>query len=235
MEHDVILFVHIPKTGCTGLTDIFKEEVYGEDKVEIFGDVRAGITRKIKPQAKVVIGHQRFGMHEHLGPGRGYNYATFLRDPVDRFISFLQYKWYWDHMRGVSIDQMLDGDYAAADNKMTRLLIGRDWGEWQPRGPAICERDYRQAIFNLSQFFPVVGITERFQESLERFAVYYGWGKVPPERLFNQAKNPGELPVTQENRERIERHSVWDRKLYEWAKLYYGYEKPPKTMGAQTP
>lgn len=234
MEHDVMLFVHIPKTGCTGLTNIFKEDVYGEDKVQIFGDVKAGITAKIKPQTKVVMGHQRFGMHEHLAKGRGYKYATFLRDPVDRFISFLRYKWFWNHMRGVSIDQMLDGDYAAADNKMTRLLIGRDWGEWQPRGKPINEKDLRQAQFNLAQFFPVVGITERYADSLERFAVYYDWGKVPPVRVFNVAKNPNELPVTQANRDRIEKHSTFDRKLYEWAMKFYGYEQPPKTMGAQT-
>jgi hypothetical protein len=215
------------------MTNILKG-IYGETGVQVFGNLKEGINAPIRTETMAVIGHQPFGMHKALNGDRGFNYATLLRDPVERLVSDLRHLWITAPlMMGMSVDVFLDGQSAATDNVQTRMLVGREWGFGEDRGQVISELDLRQAKFNLAQLFPVVGITERYAESLERFAVYYDWGKVPQVRHENKARNPHDLDVTQANRKRIEEHSVWDRKLYNWALRQYGYETYPGTQGAQ--
>lgn len=88
-----ILFVHIPKTAGTTLRTVVVNQVNGR-KVFVFGrDWEDNLaTFLAKPQTErdayeAIIGHQHYGLHRHLTAPK-VTYITFLRHPVERFLSW---------------------------------------------------------------------------------------------------------------------------------------------------
>lgn len=91
----ITFYMHIPKTGGTTLHDWLKQ-LYGPDGLLVWNPQRMwGLIRlrqelaellAERPAVRAVAGHYPYGVHEVLGD-REYRYVTFLRDPVDRWIS----------------------------------------------------------------------------------------------------------------------------------------------------
>ena len=152
------------------------------------------------PDVKVVMGHFSFGIHELL-PGPT-TYVTMLRDPVDRVVSL--YHHLLEHPEDTPYHQemsrnadSLERFVTAArcketDNDQTRRIAGED----PPFGactPALLHR----AKENLAAHFSVVGITERFDESLMLMVRTLGWDRITsylPHFVNPKRKQRAEIP-----------------------------------------
>lgn len=193
-----------------------------------------------QPNLRVVTGHFSYGIHNYVQSES--KYVTMLRDPVERVIS-LYYHLLTTNMIGkqVSLEQFLEGipvdqwllnlsdwypvkleidEYEIrecskrmVDNDQTRRVSGMEppFGECD-------EAMFRQACQNITEGFTLVGLTEKFDESLLMLTHVLGWKRevhyVP--KLKNKAK-PHTKEIPAHLLEKIEELNHWDRKLYEFA------------------
>lgn len=193
-----------------------------------------------QPGLQVVTGHFSYGVHKHIQSESGY--ITMLRDPVERVIS-LYYHLLATNMisEQISLDKFLDGvpidgwledladwypvkplydeneirrcSMCIVDNDQTRRISGMEppFGECD-------EAMFEQACRNITERFIMVGLTERFDESLVMLGCKLGWKKevryVP--KLKNRAK-PHLTKVPDHLIAKAELRNHWDRKLYEFA------------------
>jgi hypothetical protein len=79
------------------------------------------------------------------------------------------------------------------------------------------ESIFRLACQNITERFILVGLTEKFDESLLMLSHTLGWEKVRyVPKLTNRAK-PSLTALPQHLLSKIEQLNYWDRKLYEFA------------------
>jgi hypothetical protein len=170
---------------------------------------------------RAVIGHFPFGIHELLL--KPSTYITFLRDPIDRVISLyyfaLKYSNNPYHERLVAHDISLEEFVAGiscreAENDQTRRLSGLN-----PDFGACTVDMLRTAKDNMTRSFSVVGITERFDESLLLFKRTLGWtrsirywpGQVNDTR-------PRKESISQATKDLIAKYNQLDIELYDYAR-----------------
>jgi hypothetical protein len=162
-----------------------------------------------------------FGVHESLP--QPATYITLLRDPVDRVISH-----YYMIVRSpadifyneVTSRKMSLKDFAESglvpelENGQTRFLGGA--GPHVPFGkctPEILEK----AKKNLRDYFSIVGLRERFDETVVLLKKTFGWMNAfyvkdrPKKRLLKEAISRETLSV-------IEKYNQLDLELYAFAK-----------------
>ena len=114
-----------------------------------------------------------FGLHARLS--RPATYITVLRDPVDRVISAFyfmsNYKLhpnYWKFRReGWQLEDFVRR--SPRENVQSKMMAGANYDE--PCTAEILEK----AKQNLAKYFSVVGLTERFEESLALMKLRFGW------------------------------------------------------------
>lgn len=196
-----VLFLHIPRTAGSTLHGIMKKQ-YAEDEMFtgqlLFGDEIASFTalpEERKRNLKIVKGHFAHGVHDLL-PG-DHAYMTFLRDPIDRVVSLYHFvKRRPDNSLHEAATSMSLKDFVASgvapthtDNGMTRFLGGAAMDDFGTITAEVLDR----AIVNL-EACAVIGLTERFDESLLLCRKAFGWN----EPVFYERQN-----VTQ-NRPAIE-------------------------------
>ena len=182
---EVILFNHIPKTAGSTLKEVLWSAVGGDRVLFSMGfhderlpGLREELDRPLDGRWALVA-HTGVGLHERL-PGRHeYLPFTILRDPVERTVS--------EYFAGVSRGRIEEGtpieDFLAADvyrsfNRQTAFIGGLSARHNLDRLPA--DRDQYDAELlarakrNL-EAHEVVGLTERFDETLLLLRHAYGW------------------------------------------------------------
>jgi hypothetical protein len=180
-----IIFLHIPKAAGTTLNRIMERQfeptaiftIDGsrtQESIEEFKKLPKAQREKIR----VLRGHMHFGLHEHLP--QPSTYITILRDPVDRTISNYYFVLRNPNHRlhyEVKSRHMTLKDYVSSrvnpqlDNGQTRLLSGvegRAFGECSTEMLEIAKK-------NLEEFFSIVGLVERFDETLILLKRAFGW------------------------------------------------------------
>lgn len=213
------IFVHIAKTAGSTLRTLITANYSPEQVLNRNGDPKqllkaaAGHIGNTE-QYRLVYGHTPYGTHRFLGL-RQPRYFTFLRDPVDRFLSDIAHAIrHPDHSfhavlaePGLSMDQVigraLDINYFR--NNIVQFVSGAFTTE------VIAMSHLGTAIDNLwhSEF---VGITEEFNVSLLLMAKKLGWRHVVPQKANVR---PGQRePVTPELRARLERALAYDCMLH---------------------
>ena len=157
----MICFIHIEKAAGITLHSIFKNNTFrymtlspwairANDPENVFTAWEAKIFFKIFPYLTGFGGHTtRVYLNYEQAIGRPIDYFTFLRQPVNRFLSH-----YFYHKQIMKIDWdiesfIADGHY---NNFMTRRICGKD--------------DPDLAIQYLKDRFKFVGLVEEFDESL---------------------------------------------------------------------
>jgi len=180
----VILYLHIPKAAGTTLNTILAQKflrrgVYTIHNTKTAVEELAGLNDAKREKLQFVNGHFAYGLHEALG--RPFEYITMLREPVDRVVSHYYYVLrnpaHYLH-KHVTSKKMSLKDYALAgltkeiDNGQVRLMAGAFYRD--PYGQ--CSRELlEQAKENLKNHFAVVGLAERFDETLLLLGERYGW------------------------------------------------------------
>lgn len=172
-----IIFLHVPKAAGSTLNKILERQY--EKKSIFFIENGSHIKEFIaefkrlpearKREIKVFQGHIKFGLHERLP--QPSTYITIIREPVERIISHYYYvlrtprHYLYDE---VTSKNMSLKDYVCSrittelDNAQTRILSGVEsvgFGECSTE-------NLESAKKNLQEHFSVVGLTERFDETL---------------------------------------------------------------------
>lgn len=197
-----VLFLHVPKAGGTTLGEYVYNQCraprdqdegllnagvlfvpYGffkEPGLEVPGYIRPMLGRG---DLRAVVGHFWFGLHEHVE--RPWTYVTLLRDPVERVVSLYHYLKLEERM---SLEEFAASPpFREADNDQVRRIAGAD-----PEIGGCTEATLEAAKENLRRHFAVVGVTERFDETLVLLDRRLGWTREVASypRNVNPARRP---------------------------------------------
>src|SRR5436190_9684556 len=216
---EAIIFLHVPKSAGTTLNRLIEWEypllaMYTVDPV-LFRWSRERLWRLPKRRLKrfrVFKGHMKFGLHEVLP--QPATYITVLRDPIDRMISAFYFMHtyklhpnYWKFRReGWTLEDFVKRWPKA--NLQTKMIAGADYD-------APCTAEIlRKAKENL-QYFSVVGLTERFEETLALMKVRFGW-KLQSYSSFNVTRaRPKKRDLPQSTLDLIAERNRFDIELYD--------------------
>jgi hypothetical protein len=238
---DTLIFVHAPRTGGSTLSRIMDWEYSPFQICDI--DSRfywwsfqrfANWSPERLAGVRLFKGHMPFGLHKYVP--RSASYITLLRDPVDRTASEYYGKRYRRTHPIADRDAKIQGfeDYVKTvpyDNPQTKAIAGitctynYHWYTSMPSyrvycGP--CDADILEtAKKNLRDYFCLVGITERFEETVALAKIMFGW-KVPCFTICRQgAKRPGKSEITARQRDLVAKHNQFDMQLYSYGKLLF--------------
>jgi hypothetical protein len=224
-QPDTIIFVHLPKCGGTTLNRLIEWE-YSPTKVfsidPSFFKWSYQKLLKTSParlaRMKIIQGHMPFGIHKILR--QNATYLTVLRDPIDRGISEYYYALsrvvHPQHrmMKRLSLDEYIEMTPYA--NVQTKLLAGQYSGYDFLAGNCT-EETLEHAKDNLSQHFALVGLTERFDETLALAKILFGW-QIRKYANFNTTRGrPSKRAIPAEIRDTIAERYGYDVRLYEYA------------------
>lgn len=214
-----LIFLHIPKTAGTTLNRIIEWQydprlIFTVDPYQIRATVArlATLSEERRSRLRVVRGHLLYGVHECLP--QGGSYITMLRDPVKRVLSSYQFilrrPLHPLHRKlkatGNSFEAFLEFT-ANRQNLQTKMLAG------VPHAAPCDEETLAAAKEHATKSFRVVGISERFHDSLLLIAALFGW-EVP--YYDNQKVSKGRPDIDSGTLERIRAHNSYDLELYEF-------------------
>jgi predicted SAM-dependent methyltransferase len=266
MKKDFLIFTHIPKTAGTSFRQILmnqakrdhgflcypglfenqttKERILSLKERLIVEDREKGTkTQKIR----AVAGHIGYGIHQMI-PLRACQYITFLRDPVERVIS------YYFHLHRLEKVGTPEGDQSEyiqnyidnkilieTDNLQTRYLSGVAWQnivmgdvDYQVKFGECDEKLLQQAKYNLKNYY-LFGLQDKFAESLNLFASEFNWnlGKHAFQTTLNK-KREKQLDIAPETIQTIKDLNWLDVELYQYAqKLFAKQMKTSNTVQIQ--
>jgi glycosyltransferase involved in cell wall biosynthesis len=229
-----VVFLHIPKTAGSTMSRILEREYGGQPSFRLYGDIEARV-RALEAMAederralRRVGGHMGFGIHRFL-PGPSV-YVTLLRDPVDRIVSHYQYV--LTHPADAGNGRALEGvesldDYVRSsvfarivNNGQTRLLGSDVLAADEPADEATLER--AKAVIDRHDL--VVGLQDRFDESLLLMVRAFGWG-YPAFRNENVSRDrPGTADLPTSTMELIRERNALDIELCEHARRRFERE-----------
>ncbi|MGC9333570.1 MAG: sulfotransferase family 2 domain-containing protein [Anaerolineae bacterium] len=183
-----LVFLHVPKTAGTTLNRIIERQYPTESLYSIGWTEEESVAalRRMSDVRKaricMVRGHMAFGVHEFL-PGP-VTYFTVLRNPIERVLSY--YYFVLSKPDHYLYDEISAGEttlvgfverqgHIMLDNAQTRMLSGTWFGPAFGR----CTREHlATAKQNLREHFAVVGLAERFDETLLLLKRTFGWRNV---------------------------------------------------------
>lgn len=224
MDRQALIFLHIPKTAGTTLNRIIEWQynplsIFTMDPYRIRATAERfkTLSEQRRRRFRVVRGHMYYGLHEFLP--QGATYITMLREPVARFLSsyyFILRRPLHPLHRKLKREQLGVDDYLRLiphrNNFQCRLIAGVE-------GTVIGDdRLLETAKENLAKSFSVVGICERFEESLVLAAKTFDWA-VPYYENRKVSKNRS--PVAPSSIELIREHDRLDIALYEFGKKLF--------------
>ena len=232
-EHTVV-FVHIPKTAGITFRSLLDRH-YPPDRrywvpdpdspdpedlpaLDHFVDaLRSLPTEQLQTLDLVGGGHFPFGIHEALP--RPARYITFIREPIDRVVSFYYFLRSHPSFLHSSAHYLTLREFAEQNitgnlhNGQTAFLAGKGL-----RYERCFDQDLLvDAKANIRAHFAAVGVTERFDESLLVLRRQLGWGRplYYREQNVNRARSREELDT--ETRASIEALTELDQELYKYA------------------
>jgi hypothetical protein len=243
--NQLLLFLHLAKTGGMTLADILARNFATEESLQIdMAETNAsalGIWShstieqtlgRLQPseaaRLRVVWGHYRHGVQALLPAPCAV--VTLLRDPVDRIVSAYYYS-----SESVGSLEILEQYHARKyydigfDNAMSRIISGRAaldpiaarQDATTENFPTVTEADFEAAAGNLDGYF-VVGTTEQFDETLLVLGRDLRWSL--SDLLYTPvnvtASRPAQLDISDALRERILNWNRYDARLVERARTH---------------
>jgi hypothetical protein len=222
-----VIFLHLPRTAGTTLHRIIERQVRPEGIFSIGWteqeSVQAyrGLSQARKAEIRMIRGHLAFGLHEFV-PGPS-TYFTLLRNPIERVISYYyfirrtadHYLYDFALSEATTLEEFVESRaHINIDNAQTRMLSGK----WFEPGFGECTEDILEmAKENLQEHFAVVGLTERYDETLVLLKKAFGWRNVFYARQNVTASRPRQAELPSTTLDLIAQHNQLDRELYRYA------------------
>jgi len=227
-QKEIILFVHIDKTAGQTLTGIIDsqykisevrklkppltiESILNEipkDRASKIGCYYNHLEEYLKHSPErdqsinCIYGHIYFGAHTCLS--KPFTYITMLRDPVDRVISHYYYLLAKNHFKTcTSFEDFIQMDLNR--NIQTQYISGNTLP------------DLPKAIEHLERYFSIVGITERFNESLYLMKKQFGWHQFDYSNRNVTSHRPAKEQLSPELIDFIKKNNDLDMELYKYA------------------
>lgn len=194
MNNPMTVFVHIPKTAGTTLNRMLEEQ-YGRDHIAYLHDDPSWSSQLLvqkcnHPHSTInaISGHFPFGIHHRLS--RPCNYVTFVRDPVELYLSMYSYirrnPIIPSHsiVKALSFHQFIECQALnhLTHNLQTKYLTGipgtfifEDGKRYFNWDPGDIKPNVKRAKENVKNHFTFVGITERFHSDVHVLANKLGW------------------------------------------------------------
>lgn len=217
------IFLHLESTGGVSLRKNLLEPNCGEHGVVnlygMFKTYRA--FRKEKIDAKCLIGHIEFGIHNVIPLPT--TYFTLLRSPIRRAVSYYYFVHEFTNEEYTASDYDLAMKYGLVDfyakTKLDNLQTRKLAGVIQRAFPSCNSFLLQKAKRNLSDHFSAVGITERFSEAQELFQKCFDWPLLEehPKQVARKKLLQTEETIPAEDRRRLEDIHSYDLELYEFA------------------
>jgi Galactose-3-O-sulfotransferase len=189
---DTLIFIHIPKAAGTTLRPVIERQ-YRKYKIYRAYDssrrwpgtpaILVGLSEERKREIGLILGHIKFGAHSYL-PQKSV-YATMLREPVRRVLS--EYYYIMEHPEHPFFSKVRNGNMTVEDYLRRRVdpesLNGETLflcGELQSNGVlrGVNDESLVKAKDNIRKFFPIVGILEKFDQSMLLFKKILQWRTV---------------------------------------------------------
>ena len=223
----LVIFLHIPKAAGTTLRDILyrqyeKEYIYeldGQNFLQSQEDSKH-LNAKEKDKIRLLMGHMYFGLHEFVSSPSSY--ITMLRDPIEKVISYYYFvskltahpDYKLIKSQNVSLKKYCTMNKPNMCNAQTRFLAGENFSQVNNE-PIMLE----QAKKNLQEYFSLVGITERFDESLILMKQKLGWNSNPYyyRRNTNKTNSYAKLRIQEDTLATIREYNQLDIELYKYA------------------
>jgi len=219
---EAVIFLHVPKAAGSTLNRLIEceyplLEMYSIDPV-FYRWSWAHLQRLSKRRLgkiRIFKGHMLFGLHAILP--RSATYITVLRDPVDRVLSsfyfmrsYKLHPLYWRFKReNWTLEDFVRR--SPRDNVQCKILAGIEYAK-----PFTAEI-FEIAKENLLRHFCVVGLSERFEESLALMKLRLGW-KLQRYSSFNVSRTrPRKADVPRSILDLIEERNSFDISLYDYA------------------
>ena len=226
-----IIFLHLPKTAGTTINFILDRQYTSEIVYTIEGNTIAALKEfeyldpETRKRIRVFKGHGEYGIHKFLyGSSK---YITFLRDPIDRIISdyyFIlrapetPYHQYVTENK-LSLKEAVECKTPSIimPNSQTILLAG----VWRDGVKKCSDETLRQAKQNLRKHF-VVGLTEKFDESICLLKSYFHWNN----DIYYQKRNvtlhrPARETISKDTLDAIVRANQYDLELYQYGQALF--------------
>ncbi|SHJ50081.1 sulfotransferase family 2 domain-containing protein [Paramaledivibacter caminithermalis] len=211
-QNKLLIFLHIPKTGGTTLTNIIRNQYlrnisYSADRS---GLIPSGVLdyKDELEKASTLCGHFWFGVHNYFS--RSSIYITMLRNPIDQVISWFYFKYKNPQYNQFdsSFEEYISSDEFNyfTDNVQTHFICGD--------GTADLER----AKQNLTKYFSVVGITELFDESVFIMKKELGWNNIDYSKENSNPSRPNRNQISKLTINKIKEKNKIDLELYNFAR-----------------
>ena len=242
-----VIFLHIPKAAGSTLNKIVEKQYDSNTVFKIKGNCPQESINEFKKfteaerkKIRLVSGHTPFGLHEFLP--QPSTYITMLRDPVERIISsyffVLQTPCHYLHEEVTSSNMSLkeyvcSGISTEIDNGQVRLLAAAN-AKKKDVGFGHCSVEMLElAKKNLKENFAVVGLVERFDETLLLLKKTLGW-----RNLFyvkhNVTKNLHfQQEISKDTLNLIKKQNNLDIELYKYVREFFDLQVQRQTDSFQ--
>lgn len=232
-----IIFLHIPKTA--GMTlHVIIERQYSSSHTISFGanahqsvEEFKALSKERRAKVRMLKGHMGFGLHNYFPAAEDYQqpvYFTLMRDPIERVISHFHHVrhdpnyWLYSHIQDDQLDlgAFLKTKLPVMLNNGQARLISGFWDD-VPFGE--CDAKMLEtAKRNIREHFILVGLTERFDESLCMLRDMLGWQNDISYVPRNVAKNrPKQAHLSTDTLDTIAETNQLDIALYEYAEQLF--------------
>lgn len=240
-----LIFMHLPKTGgmsmFTAFTSLWRTSI--ADLYNVSSRNAQIATQALQnPDNILYCGHYSFGLHDWLN--RPAYYASVLREPVNRIVSLYHYcqpmlkqyrtllqeaggdieklranprlsDYYFDFLPCLSGELNAENFFASPSAELDNGMVRRFSG--YGLNPTLCpESALAQAKLNIERYFSVVGLLERYPETLDLMSRTF---RLPTLKENHVNKNHPEAKKTQLDEtilQKIRDMNRLDTALYEW-------------------
>lgn len=241
-----LIFMHLPKTGgmsmFTAFTGLWRTAIADLYNVSS-RNPQIALQATQNPGNILYCGHYSFGLHEWLS--RPAYYASVLREPVSRIISlyhFLQpnlkrYKtllqqaggdieklrtnkhlsdYYFDFLPCLEGELTAENFFASPSAELDNGMVRRFSG--YGLNPAPCpQAALEQAKLNIGRYFSVVGLLERYPETLELMSRTFGLPALKENHVNKNHSKEQKAPLDDAILQKIHDMNRLDTALYDWA------------------